>query len=412
MQHGNQATRAYGTGQGLSGLDTLIFAVAAGLSVANIYYAQPLLDSMAKSFGISPASVGLVVTLTQIGYALGLIFIVPLGDLINRRRLVVGQGALSVVALVAVGMARTEVVLFAGLAAMGVLAVVAQILVAFAATLAAPGERGKAVGAVTGGIVVGILAARLVAGVLADLGGWRAVYLTSSILTAGMVGLLMRILPRQLPPESSDSYAAVLRSIPLLFLRDRILLARGFLALLIFASFSTFWTALALPLSAPPFSCSHSQIGLFGLVGMAGAIAATGAGRLADRGFGQWTTGLSLALLLASWAPIAMLPTSLPLLVTGVALLDLAVQSVHVTNQSVIFNRRPEARSRLVGGYMVFYSIGSAVGAITSTMAYAQAGWSGVSMLGAVFSAAALLVWAVASGLQASRDGLICADGG
>ena len=123
MQHGNQATREYGTGQGLSALDTLIFAVAAGLSVANIYYAQPLLDSMAKSFGISPASVGLVVTLTQIGYALGLIFIVPLGDLINRRRLVVGQGALSVVALVAVGMARTEVVLFAGLAAMGVLAV-------------------------------------------------------------------------------------------------------------------------------------------------------------------------------------------------------------------------------------------------------------------------------------------------
>jgi predicted MFS family arabinose efflux permease len=379
---------------GLSRTTVLIFAVAAGLSVANIYFAQPLLDAMADDFGIAPAAIGLVVTLTQIGYALGLIFIVPLGDLLDRRRLIVVQGVISAAALVAVATARTEAVLFAGMALVGLVAVVVQVLVAFAATLASPSERGKAVGTVTSGVVIGILAARFVAGILADLGGWRAVYLTSAALTFAMAGILFRMLPRYLPRESSDSYFVTLRSIPRLFLREPILLVRGVLALLIFAAFSTFWTALVLPLSAPPFSLSHGQIGLFGLVGVAGAAAAGSAGRLADRGLGQWTTGLSLMLLVASWGLIALLPVSMLALVAGVVLLDLAVQAVHVTNQSMIFALHPEARSRLVGGYMVFYSIGSAIGAIAATTANAHAGWIGVSMLGAAFSAAALLVWA------------------
>ncbi len=393
MQHGNEDGARRATGRGLSRIATLVFAVAAGLSVANVYYAQPLLGSIAQDFGISPSVVGLVVTLTQVGYALGLIFLVPLGDLVDRRRLIVGQCILLVLALVAVATARHETILFASLVAMGVLAVVVQILVAFAAILATAEERGRAVGVVTSGVVIGILAARVIAGSLADLGGWRAVYLTSAILTAVMVGLLIRVLPRQLSPGGTESYAAILRSIPVLFLRDRILLVRGLLALLIFASFSTFWTALVLPLGAPPFSYSHTQIGVFGLVGMAGAIAAAGAGRLADSGFAQWTTGVSLAMLLASWALIAMLPVSLLFLLAGIGLLDLAVQAVHVTNQSILFYRHPEASSRLVGGYMVFYSIGSAIGAIASTIAYARAGWSGVSTLGAGFSAVALLVW-------------------
>lgn len=378
---------------GLSRVTTLIFAVAAGLSVANIYYAQPLLDSIAQDFGIAPAAIGLVVTLTQAGYALGLVFIVPLGDLTDRRRLIVGQGMLSVMALLVVATASSKTIFFVGLAAMGLLAVAVQTLVAFAAALATPAERGKAVGTVTSGVVTGILAARFVAGLLADLGGWRSVYLTSAILTAAMVGLLARVLPRRRSPDSNDSYVVTLRSIPILFLRDRMVLVRALLALLIFATFSTLWTVLVLPLSRPPFSYSHTQIGVFGLVGMAGAMAATGAGRLADRDLGQWTTGVSLTLLLASWALIAMLPASLPLFLVGVVLLDLAVQAVHVTNQSILVGRHPAASSRLIGGYMVFYSIGSAIGAIGATMAYARAGWPGVSVLGAGFSAIALLVW-------------------
>lgn len=190
------------------------------------------------------------------------------------------------------------------------------------------------------------------------------------------------------------------KAIPALFLADQILLVRGILALLIFASFSTLWTALVLPLSSEPFHYSHTQIGLFGLAGLAGAIAATGAGRLADRGFGQRTTGVSLALLLASWGLIVLLPWSVALLLIGVVLLDLAVQAVHVTNQSIIFDRRPQARSRLVGGYMAFYSLGSAIGAIGGTMAYAHDGWIGVSAVGAAFSAAALLTWAFTHRLQ------------
>jgi predicted MFS family arabinose efflux permease len=201
------------------------------------------------------------------------------------------------------------------------------------------------------------------------------------------------ILPRQVTQADSDSYIATLRSIPVLFLSDRILMIRGILALLIFATFSTFWTALVLPLSTAPFSYSHTQIGLFGLVGLAGAIAATGAGKLADRGHQQKVTGLSLTLLLTSWGLIALLPISIFALLIGVILLDLAVQAVHVTNQSIIFNRYPNASSRLVGGYMVFYSVGSAIGAITSTLAYAHAGWHGVSILGAGFSIVALVVW-------------------
>ncbi|MFC0239429.1 MFS transporter [Rhodopseudomonas telluris] len=389
---------------GASRLTSLIFAVAAGLSVANIYYAQPLLDAMAADFGIAPAVIGAVVTLTQIGYGLGLIFIVPLGDLLDRRRLIIVQGLLSAVALIAVATARTEAILFAGMAAIGLLAVVVQVLVAFAATLAAPTERGKAIGAVTSGVVIGILAARFVAGLLADLGGWRAVYATSAALTLVMVALLAQVLPRHLPRDSDDSYPAAVRSIPRLFSRDPISVGRGLLALLIFASFSAFWTALVLPLSAEPFGYSHTRIGLFGLVGMAGAIAATAAGKLADRGLGQWTTGISLLLLLASWALLALLPVSIVALIVGIVVLDLSVQAVHVTNQSILLGRHPEARSRLIGGYMVFYSIGSALGAIAATIAFSRAGWAGVSTLGAGFSLLALLVWSLTL-----RLGTVCA---
>ncbi|HYZ31823.1 MAG TPA: MFS transporter [Crenalkalicoccus sp.] len=384
----------------------VICAIACGLSVANIYYAQPLLDAMARDFGIAPAAIGLVIGLTQIGYALGLIFIVPLGDLIEPRLLVVGQTALSAVALAIVGTARSESVLFPTMATMGLLAVVVQVLVAFTARLAPPARRGQAVGTVTSGVVIGILAARFVSGLLADLGGWRIVYLTSAALSATLALVLYRVLPRCAAVSNAEGYLATLRSIPVLFMRDSVLRVRGALALLIFAAFSTFWTALVLPLSAAPFRFSHTGTGLFGLAGVAGALAAGSAGRLADRGLGNWTTGIALALLLTAWGLIVLLPVSIPALIGGVILLDLAVQAVHVTNQSIIFSLYPHARSRLVGGYMAFYSAGSAVGAIASTTAFAHAGWPGVSGLGALFSATALIVWASTRHVRSSGSTL------
>ncbi len=379
--------------QGLSGLQTLIVAAAAGLSVANIYYAQPLLDLMAHDLGIPPATVGLIVMLTQVGYGLGLIFIVPIGDLIDRRKLIIAQGLLLGIALVIVVAAETNAMLLAGMSTVGLSAVLVQTLVAQAAALATPAQRGRVVGTVTSGIVTGILAARSFAGTIADIGGWRAVYLTSAFITLVMVVVLMSMLPRQSAKRNTETYAHALLSIPTLFLQERSLLYRGVLALLIFAAFSTFWTALVLPLSAPPFSYSHTRIGLFGLVGLAGAMAATCAGRLADGGHGRWTTGCSLAILLSSWGLIALLPVSMAMLLVGVVLTDLAVQAVHVTNLSAIVAFNHQKSGRLIGGYMVFYSVGSALGAIAATATYSRFGWTGISLLGATFSAIALALW-------------------
>ncbi|NEW06716.1 MFS transporter [Paenibacillus sp. SYP-B3998] len=372
---------------------TLLFAIACGLAVANIYYAQPLLDTLASEFGITRSSVGIVITVTQICYALGLLLLVPLGDLLNRRRLIAGQMLFSVLALIAVGTATTSTMLLIGMATVGLLAVVTQVLVAFAAALAAPAERGRVVGLVTSGVVIGILLARTVAGVLTDLAGWRSVYLFSSALMMIMAVVMLRLLPNIKNERASLSYSQLLLSVLALFVQERILRIRAVLALLIFTAFSILWTSLVLPLSSPPLSLSHTAIGAFGLAGAAGALAAARAGRLADRGLGQLTTGVALSLLLVSWLPINYTGYSLFALIIGVILLDLAVQAVHVTNMSMIYTVRPEARSRLTAGYMIFYSIGSATGSIASTSIYAYAGWNGVCLLGAAVSALALLFW-------------------
>lgn len=387
----------------------LLFAAACGLSVANIYFAHPLLDAVARDLSIAPASIGIVVTVGQIGYATGLVFIVPLGDLMDRRRLIAGQAVLSAVALLVVGLAPDLAVLLVGMLAVGLLAVAVQVLVAFAASLAGPAERGKVVGIVTSGVVAGILLARFIAGVLADLGGWRVVYLASAGVMLIMAGLLFRALPHD-RRDNKPSYSELLRSLATLFRNEPVLRVRSILALLIFAAINVLWAPLVLPLSAPPFSLSHAEIGLFGLAGLAGALGASTAGGLADRGFGQRVTCLALIVMLLAWLPIALMGVSLWALIAGVVLLDWAIQAVHVTSQSMIFAVRPEARSRLVGAYMVFYSIGSASGAIAATTIYAHAGWAGVCMLGAGISLVALVFWAATRHLCGSQRGAGCAQ--
>lgn len=370
----------------------LLFAAACGMAVANIYFAQPLLDSLADEFGITYSSIGIVITITQLCYAAGLLLIVPLGDLLNRRRLIIGQMLLSVLALILVGIAPIVTVLFLGLAVVGLLAVVTQVLVAFAASWAAPEERGRIVGLVQSGIVTGILLARTFAGVLTDFAGWRSVYLVSAVIML-ILSVLFRVLPRDDSKRESLSYVHLLRSMFILFIQERILRIRGILALLIFIVFGTLWTSLVLPLSTAPYSLSHTAIGAFGLAGAAGALGAARAGSLADRGFGQFTTGIALVLLFISWFFISLTEHSLIALVIGIILLDLSVQAVHVTNQSMIFTVRAEARSRLTAAYMIFYSIGSATGSIVSTSIYATYGWGGVCLFGASISALAILYW-------------------
>ncbi|WP_152393152.1 MFS transporter [Paenibacillus guangzhouensis] len=393
--HLPQNTSATSIRASMPGYVTLLFAVACGMSVANIYFAQPLLDQLSNEFRIDYSIIGIVITITQIFYGLGLLLLVPLGDILNQRRLIIGQMLLSIFALVIVGTASNSTVLFVGMALIGLLAVVTQTLVAFAATMASPAERGRVVGMVTSGIVIGILLARTVAGILTDLAGWRSVYLGSAALMLVMVAMFYKVLPHVRREVKALSYTKLLGSVLMLFYQERMLRVRSILALLIFADFSILWTSLVLPLSAPPLSLSHSAIGAFGLAGVAGALAAAKAGKLADQGFGQRTTGIALLLLLVSWLFISYTEQSLIALIIGIILLDLAVQAVHVTNQTMILPLREEARSRLTAGYMVFYSIGSASGSIASTHIYADYGWEGVYWLGASVSAVALLFWAL-----------------
>ena len=246
-------------------LTILVFAVACGLSVSNVYYAQPLLDAIASDFKISHAAIGLVVTFTQIGYGLGLLLVVPLGDLLDRRRLILGQLWLSALALIMVGSAPTATVFMAGMMAVGLLAVVVQVLVAFAATLATPAERGHVVGVVTSGVVIGILLARTVAGVLADLAGWRSVYFVTATLMLLMGGILFWVLPHHENADRPANYGQLLRSMLSLFVQEPLVRVRAGLAFFIFASFSILWTSMVLPLSAPPLSLSHTEIGLWAL---------------------------------------------------------------------------------------------------------------------------------------------------
>jgi predicted MFS family arabinose efflux permease len=375
----------------------LLFAAASGLAVANVYFAHPLLDIMADDLGLSRANVGMIVALTQVGYGLGLILLVPLGDMVDRRRLVVGQSLLSVLALVAVAISSNSGMLLASMAATGLLAVATQAFVAYAASLTPPSERGQVVGIVTSGIVLGILLARTVAGTLADLAGWRAVYLVSAVLTLVMTALLLKLLPAQHSTRPRSPYVRLITSLLTLVVQEPVLRIRGVIAMLIFANVTTLLTPLVLPLSAPPFSLSHTEVGLFGLAGAAGALGASRAGVWVDRGYGQRTTGIALTLMLLAWIPIALLPQSILWLIAGVILIDFGLQAVHVTNQGMIYRVRPKAQSRLTAIYMVFYSLGSAIGSFTSTMVYAHAGWSGVCLTGAGLSILTLAFWVITS---------------
>ncbi|GGU97944.1 MFS transporter [Streptomyces albospinus] len=371
----------------------LLFAVACGSAVANVYFAQPLLVTFGEQFSLGSGLLGAIVAVTQLGYAAGLFLLVPLGDLVDRRRLITLQLGLLAAALLIAGLAPGTAALLVALAAIGALAVVAQTMVAAAAQLSAPAVRGRVVGAVTSGVITGVLLARTVAGVVADLAGWRAVYLLSAVVTATLAVLLRLALPADRPPTVTMPYRRLVASTVILFARHPLLRVRGMLALLVFAAFSTLWSSVVQPLSSPPWSLTHTAIGAFGLAGAAGAAAAGAAGRWNERGLAQRTTGTALVLLAVSWLPLAYTRQSLWALAIGAVLLDFAVQAVHVTNQSLIYAVHPDAGSRTIGGYMVFYSAGSALGAIGSSTAYAAAGWTGVTALGTAFSCSALLLW-------------------
>ncbi|WP_097164728.1 MFS transporter [Enterobacter sp. CC120223-11] len=369
-----------------------LMSVATGLVVASNYYAQPLLETIARAFSLTAGQAGFIVTAAQLGYAFGLLFLVPLGDMFERRRLIVSMTLLAAGGMLITVTSHSLTMMIVGTALTGLFSVVAQILVPLAATLASPNQRGKVVGTIMSGLLLGILLARTVAGLLASLGGWRTVYWVASVLMVVMAFALWRGLPK-VKQETHLNYPQLLGSIFSLFARDKLLRTRALMGCLTFANFSILWTSMAFLLAGAPFHFSEAVIGLFGLAGAAGALGARPAGGLVDKGKSHHTTTIGLTLLLLSWVAIwfghiAVLP-----LIVGILILDLTVQGVHITNQTVIYRVLPEARNRLTAGYMTSYFIGGAAGSLLSAYAWQHWGWTGVCTAGATLAALNLLVW-------------------
>ncbi len=373
-----------------------LFAVACGVSVASLYYAQPLLPLISRDLGTGSGTAALVITAAQVGYGVGLALIVPLGDIVIRRKLVPGILSVAALALFAAAAAPDIVVLILAVAVAGLCSVAAQILVPYAATLASDWQRGRVVGTVMSGLLLGILLARTVSGLIAEAAGWRAVYVTAGV----MVVVLTMVLARQMPAEGkrpSLVYSRLLGSVVHLMRTEPLLRLRSVIGALAFATFNVIWTSLAFLLAASPYRYSEAVIGLFGLFGLlgaAGALAASFSGRLADRGLERWVSGASLAVMVGSMALLALGSSRLWALVVGIVLADLGIQAVHIQNQQLIFAIDPAARSRLNTGYMVCYFIGGALGSAATGLAYGRGGWAAVIVLGSCFSGAGLVVWA------------------
>lgn len=388
---------------GLSSALVALMSIATGLSVACNYYVQPLLETIARAFDLSVNEAGFIVTTAQLGYAAGLLLLVPLGDMLERRALIVVMSLLAAGGMLITALSSSIALMLLGTALTGLFSVVAQILVPLAATLAAPEKRGKVVGTVMSGLLLGILLARTVAGGIAQLGGWRTVYWVASSLMVLMALALWRYLPRY-KQSVPLNYPQLLRSIFSLYAMSPMLRTRAVIGCLAFANFSILWTSMAFLLSSPPYGYSEGGIGLLGLVGAAGALAARQAGSLADKGKARLTTTLGLLIMLASWAFTALGSQSLLALVIGIILLDLAVQGVHITNQSVIYRAMPKARNRLTAGYMTSYFIGGAAGSLLSATAYQHAGWHGVCAVGAFITILNLLSWWRGSRYELAAD--------
>jgi predicted MFS family arabinose efflux permease len=373
-----------------------LMAVACALSIANLYYVQPLLAEIGQSFRLSVNQIGGVATLMQLGFASGLLLVVPLGDRYNRRTLIVSMLGLVTVALLLVALAPTVTVLAAAGFLLGFATVVPQIIVPLAASLAAPFERGRVVGTVMSGLLIGILLARTVSGMIGAYLGWRAVYWGAAALMIVLALALRFLLPRD-QQRSTMSYWQLLRSLGSLLRTEPVLREAGVFAGLAFGAFSAFWVTLTFFLETPPYHYGSEVAGLFGLVGIAGAGAASWVGRFADRFNVRYATGIMLLIELISFLCMWLTGYWLWGLVLGVILLDLGTQGSHVSNQTRIYSLNPSARNRLNTVYMVALFIGGALGSYLGTWGWSLAGWNGVCAVGSLMLIAALTVYIINS---------------
>jgi predicted MFS family arabinose efflux permease len=371
---------------------TLVLAIACGLTVANLYYSQPLLDLISNAFGVSQGAAAIIVTLTQAGYALGLLFLLPLGDLVENRKLTTRLLGGTAVSLLLAAVCPAYPIFLVVSVLIGVTSVVAQILVPLAAHLAPPEQRGAFVGKVMSGLILGILLARTVSSFVADLWGWRAIYFISAALMVVLALVLRRMLPER-APDHTAGYGALLRSVLVLVREEPVLRRRALCQATIFAAFSAFWTGIAYELIGE-HGFGQAQIAIFALVGAGGAAAAPLGGKLADRGYGVLVAGAALGLGSLTMVLAAVGHRSVVLLALAGVLLDFAVQSHQVTSQQEIYALRADARARINTVFMTTVFTGGAISSALTGALHERYGWTGACVLGAVFPLIGLMIWA------------------
>ncbi len=371
----------------------LLFALTGGLAVGNLYWAQPLLADIAGTLGFSPTRAGALITTTQLGYACGILLLVPLGDTLNRQRLIPGMMLCAALALTGCAVASSYPALLLALAAVGLTTISGQLITPLAGELAQPAQRGRVIGTIVSGMLTGILLSRTLSGFLANTFSWRAIYL----LAAGMMLLLAGLLWRKIPAEPARpglAYGPLLRSILHAVTLDRAIPVTLLLGALAFAVFSLFWTGLTFLLSAPPYAFSLSQIGLVGLIGLAGALVARRAGVLHDRGYSARGTGCGLLLVwLALLAMYAVAPAQ-GLLFGGVLLLDIGMQTINVLNQTRLLTIGPAVRNRLNTAFVTCNFIGGAAGSWLAGLLWEYGGWLALMRCALLLISLALLIWA------------------
>ncbi len=369
-----------------------VLALACGATVANLYYAQPLLDVIAASLHVSPGTAGLLVTAAQLGFAAGLALIVPLGDLLERRGLISRLLVVCAAGLVVVAVAPTIGVFAIAMIVVGVTSVVAQILVPLSASLAGEHERGRVVGTVMSGLLIGILLARTVSGLVAEIGGWRLVFWLAAAAMLVLAVALRAILPRS--QEATDlRYGPLLRSVLTLVRTEPVLRRRMVYGAMGMAGFSCLWTSLTFLLAAAPYNYGEGTIGLFGLAGLAGVLGAQGAGRLADRGLLHVGTGVFLVCVLVGWGFLAFGHSSLAAVLIGIVIMDLGIQGQHISNQNAIYAIAPDMRSRLTTAYQTHNFLWGALGSAGAAIAYDAGGWGAVVAMGLTFAGVALIAF-------------------